>query len=158
MNTKRNVLLVGLILMILLASLFYLAQLKYCDSYGYVQSDYKNLCMNVIDYSETVLEPLSSALFLVPLFLSFSLLTYRMHDNVFRAWWNFARWFVPVIIVVTFLLNNKSGGGGYLGMDTMFDGLIYGILYGILIVVSLVKIVHAHKQNKRTKKETQQYA
>ncbi len=81
---------------------------------------------------------------LIPLLL-LSLITYKMRESVFRAWWNFARWWVPVIIVFTLLLNNK-GGGGYLGMDTVFDGLIYSILYGVLIVTSLVKIVRAYRK------------
>jgi hypothetical protein len=67
-----------------------------------------------------------------------------MREEIFRAWWNFARWWVPVIIVVTLLLNNKGSGGGNLGMDTAFDGLIYAIFYGVLVVVSIAKIVRAY--------------
>lgn len=78
----------------------------------------------------------------IPLFL-LSLITYRMKDEVFRAWWGFARWWVPVIIAVTILLEN-AGGGGTLGMNNDFTAFILIILYSILIIVSLVKIVRAY--------------
>lgn len=89
-------------------------------------------------------EPLAFALMPFLPLLILSLITYKMSDMVFRSWWNFARWWVPVIAVSTLLLNNKGSGGGYLGMDTMFDGLVYSILYGVLVIVSLVKIVRAY--------------
>jgi len=84
-------------------------------------------------------------IFMSPVIFLFSLLTYRLRDQVFRAWWNFARWWVPVIIVVTILLNTKgTSGGGYIGMDYIFDALVYTVLYGVLIIVSLVKIYRAY--------------
>ena len=144
--TKKNVFWFGLISLLILASLFCLAQFKYCDSYGYGQDDYKNFCMNVIDYSETVLEPLSSALFLVPALFLLSLLTYRMRNEVFRAWWNFARWFVPVIIAVTLLLENAGSGGGTLGMDRDFTAFVLIILYSILVLTSFWKIARAYQK------------
>jgi hypothetical protein len=83
---------------------------------------------------------------LFPIFV-FSLVTYKMRDQVFHAWWNFARWWAPVIVVVTLLLNNASGtGGGYIGMGQDFIFLIQGILYAILVIVSLVKIVRAYSK------------
>lgn len=79
---------------------------------------------------------------LAPVFL-FSLITYKMHDNVFRAWWNFARWFVPIIIAMTVILNN-SGGGGTIGMNQDFTFFILGVLYTVLVIVSLAKIYFAY--------------
>ena len=69
-----------------------------------------------LGYVERVLEPLSFALFLAPLLFLLSLITYRMKDEVFRAWWRFARWWVPVIIAVTLFVQNAGGGGGW-GMN-----------------------------------------
>ena len=84
----------------------------------------------------------------LPLFL-FSLITYKMREEVFLAWWNFARWWVPVIIVVTFLLNNTKGsGGGYLGLGQDFVMAILGILYSILVIFSLFKIIWQYAKMK----------
>ena len=69
-----------------------------------------------------------------------SLLTYLAKDQVFRAWWNFARWWVPVIVVVTLLLEN-AGGGGSLNMGQDFTIFILVILYTIFIITSIVKII-----------------
>ncbi len=69
-----------------------------------------------------------------------------MKDHVFRAWWNFARWWVPVIIIATLLLNNAGSGGGYIGMDKSFTAFLLIILYGILIITSLVKIIRAYRK------------
>jgi hypothetical protein len=79
---------------------------------------------------------------LAPVFI-FSLITYKMRENVFRAWWNFARWFVPIIIIMTIILNN-SGGGGTIGMNQDFTFFILGVLYTILAIVSLSKIYFAY--------------
>lgn len=98
----------------------------------------------------------TSLLFLVffPLFL-FSLITYKMRDEVFRAWWNFARWWVPVIILVTYLQSTQSGGGG-LGiggaMSSAFDAVILGFFYAVLVIVSLWRIVRKYRQLKREEK------
>jgi hypothetical protein len=78
-----------------------------------------------------------------PLLLLLSLITYKMRENVFRAWWNFARWFVPIIIIMTIILNN-SGGGGTIGMNQDFTFFILGVLYTILAIVSLSKIYFAY--------------
>jgi hypothetical protein len=90
-------------------------------------------------------EPLAFTLLPLISLLFFSLITYKMRDNVFRAWWNFARWFVPIIIVATIALNNSSGGG-VLGMDQDFTFLILFILYAILVIVSITKICFAYRK------------
>src|SRR3989339_542013 len=78
--------------------------------------------------------------------LFLSLLTYRMHDKVFRAWWNFARWFAPVIVVVTLLFNIPDGrGGGGMGGGGLPSGMlefaVLGLLYSVFILGSLFKII-----------------
>lgn len=114
-------------------------------------------CQNIDIYNEGMKRCVEESLlpeyitqiggFLSILVLSLSLITYFMRDEVFRAWWGFARWWVPVIIVVTFLLNSANGGGG-LGIggavSSAFDILVIGILHAVLIITSLVKIVRTY--------------
>lgn len=94
---------------------------------------------------------LANYIFFTPLFFLFSLITYKMRDEVFRAWWGFARWWAPVIIVVTLLLENAGGGGG-IGISgavsSAFDILILGVLYAVLVIVSLVQIIRAYLKAK----------
>ena len=67
-----------------------------------------------------------------------------MKEEVFRTWWNFARWWVPVIIIATLLLENAGGGGGWGISSGIFEFAVLWLLYIIFIVTSLVKIVRAY--------------
>ncbi len=105
--------------------------IKYCDK-------------AIIDFiPQLILQFIAFTLFpFLSLFL-LTILTYRMKEEVFHAWWNFARWFVPLIIVTTLWLET-AGGGGTLGMNKDFEFFILGILYSIFIITSLVKIMRAY--------------
>ncbi len=87
-------------------------------------------------------EPIGQLIVFLSLFLIFlSLLTYWAKDELFRTWWNFARWWVLVIIGVTVLLENEGGGGGFGGGLAFF---FLGSFYCILILGSLSAILHTH--------------
>ena len=103
-----------------------------------------NLCGPYRQICKELYTPVAYLCFSFPVIFLLSLLTYRLRDEVFLAWWGFARWWVPIIVVATILLNTNSSGGGYIGMDSVFDSLIYTVLYGVLIIVSLVKIYRAY--------------
>ena len=130
MNTKKGVFLIGITGSILLFLPAVLNKISPCNesNWFFCSDSYEIL-----------------AFFVLPLFPIFflSLITYRMKDEIFRAWWNFARWWVLVIIVVTLILNNLSGGGT-IGMDKDFTAFILIILYSILILDSLAKITRTY--------------
>jgi hypothetical protein len=94
------------------------------------------------------LEDVFVLLYSIPVLFLLSLLTYKMREEIFHAWWNFARWWVPVIIVVTLLLNSASDGGGGMGggglASGMLDFAVLWILYIILVLVCLIKIVRVY--------------
>ena len=134
MKTKKYVLVLGAIGATYLGVLILLSMTRCYDN---------EICSNFF----TQFRPWNFGmyLFFTPALLLLSLITYKMRDEVFRAWWRFARWWVPVIIVVTLLLEN-AGGGGTLGMNKDFTAFILIILYSILIITSLVKIVRAYQK------------
>lgn len=74
-------------------------------------------------------------------FLSLSLITYFMRDEIFSAWWNFARWFILVIVGATLLLQNAGGGGGWGISSGIAEFVILFLLYFILISVSISRII-----------------
>jgi hypothetical protein len=77
--------------------------------------------------------------------LFFSLITYKMRDEVFRAWLHFAYWWVPLSMFLT-LITPDSHGGGFgpqisLGKeDTAFVfSALFAIISLILIIYKWVK-------------------
>ncbi|MDO8241170.1 MAG: hypothetical protein Q7T51_04290 [Candidatus Moranbacteria bacterium] len=105
---------------------------------------YRGICKETFGFIVYPFSPL-------PFVFLLSLITYKMRDEVFQAWWRFARWFVPVIMLVTFLINSqgRSGGMGISGaISSSFNMLIIGIFYAVFIVTSLVKIMSVYKSKK----------
>lgn len=90
----------------------------------------------------------STALFLSIFYLSLSLITYKMREGVFYAWFSFACWWTFVIICVAYFLSTNNGGGGYLG-DLGFGIFISFIFYAVLVIVSFVKIVRTYRRLKK---------
>ncbi len=89
--------------------------------------------------------------------LLLSLLTYKMRDEVFRAWWDFARWFVPVIIAVTLYIGSIGSEGRYPGANGASLSVYYiyqsqffisFFLYYIFILISLARITHVYLRSK----------
>lgn len=161
MNTKKNmkrVVLVTSFIPCLILLVFFLVN-KIQGPCSVTQIDFSKTppVTNVIKYCDKLVTDFAPqvmwqfiaflSFFLLPLFL-LSILTYRMKDEVFRVWWNFARWWVPVIIGVTLFVQNAGGGGGWGMNGGAFDAFFIGIFYFIFIVVSLVKIVRAYVMTK----------
>jgi hypothetical protein len=87
---------------------------------------------------------------IAPVVLVFSLITFWMKDVVFKAWWKFASWYVPVVAILTvFLELYAQGKGGYMGnMDQWFFNMFLFLLGIIFVIVSTVKIVSVHNSSK----------
>lgn len=134
MNTKKNILRISSAYIFYFVALFVISSTCNGSNWCDIQEDG---IFGLILFSFAPL----AFLFLL------SLVTYRMKDEIFRAWWGFAWWWSLIIIAVTVLLNNSSGGGT-LGMDTDFTIFILSILYTVLIVTSLVKIFNAYQKTR----------
>lgn len=93
-------------------------------------------------------DPLGIMLFfflpLLPVFV-FSSTTYFMREEVFRAWWNFARWWVLVIVVASIFTSaiDNAQRGSSIG-DFSMSVVILVPLYTLFIVISLVSITRAY--------------
>lgn len=91
--------------------------------------------------------------FLAVSFIVFTLSTYKMREEVFRAWWNFARWFAPIVVLVTLFINMQNSGGLGIGgaIGGSFDMLVIGTFYAIFIGVSLWKIASTYWNTRHSK-------
>ncbi len=83
--------------------------------------------------------------------LVFSLITYKMRQEVFDYWMKFAIWATPLLMILTFLIS--GGGNNGLGVEGAigggFDAMLFMILYGTFMGVSIYRIVSKYRQRKR---------
>lgn len=146
MNTKKIVFWSSLIGGIFAFATLYFIYLFPCD-FSPEHPCYDSL----LHFSNSIVPYLS---LFIPLFF-LSLITYRLRDEVFTAWWNFARWWVPIIIVITLLQNigHSQGGLGISGaISGWFDMMILFFFYLILVGGSLLKIFFTYRQIRWTEK------
>ena len=135
--TKKNVLLIGLAGTLLIGFLFLLD----------TDSCYVNVTCK---YIRSILNQDNlTVIFIAPFLLLLSLITYKMKEGVFRAWWGFARWFAPVIIVVPLLQNTAHTPSGFGGVASgAFDFALLFILYALFVLISLIRIARAYTRTK----------
>lgn len=132
--TKKNVFSVGIVAFIIPAVLLIL-EAKFGLSCKYVNEN-----GHTTKYCGLITLSILPLISLIP----FSVILYFFRDEVFRAWWSFARWWVPVIVIVTLWIAKAGGGGGWGMNGGAFDAFFLGIFYFIFVVVSLIKIVRSH--------------
>lgn len=79
-----------------------------------------------------------SLLLFFPVFL-FSLITYFVREEVFRAWLRFAYWWIPLSLVMIYLAAGNSGGG--FGMPNILDQEFVALIFsGLFALISLILI------------------
>lgn len=78
------------------------------------------------------------ALFVFPFVFLFSLTTYFLKESVFRAWVNFAKWWVPLQILLVLVTPESSGGYFVSLVDKQFVAII---LSGVFAITSLVIVI-----------------
>lgn len=94
------------------------------------------------------LEFIHNVLLLFPLVLFFSIITYKMPERIFRAWWGFARIAVPVILFLTVVINLKlhHSPGGWMNMDADVDRAAFLLMYIVFVIGSLIQIARGYFQ------------
>lgn len=77
-------------------------------------------------------------LYLSVMILFFSLVTYKIRDEVFYAWLNFAYWWVPLTIFLAIITPNENGGWGIPSLIS--PGVVAFAFVAIFTIVSLLII------------------
>lgn len=80
----------------------------------------------------------------LPLFL-FSLITYKMPEGVFQAWWRFARVFVPLAMFLILITPAYTHNW----MFPVTKGTVAVALSGLFVLTSLIRVVIAHRRLKQ---------
>jgi hypothetical protein len=132
--TKRQIFWISLVPTIISVLLVLLTDSLYdiCIARGY--------CWGLWDFLEVV----GPIILLFPIIFLFSLLTYKLHDEIFRSWLRFAYWWVPLSIVVTLILSVGSQGGGF-GMPNLLpaEGVV-AFFEGVFFIISLIIIIQKY--------------
>ncbi len=131
--TKKTVFLTGLIGIIVAYVLTNPLKFGFCrDTYTFGGS------VGCLDKLPPMLG-LIIGLFAVALFI-FSLITYKMRNEVYRAWLRFAYWWIPISLIFIYLAGGWSGGG--FGIPNVLDQESVSIIFsGLFFIISLILIV-----------------
>lgn len=79
-------------------------------------------------------------------FFTLFLLTYRMRDEAFRAWWNPARWWIPIIMLATLITSAIDSQSGSSIGDFPISPFVLGVLYFLFVSSSLWRIVRTNRK------------
>lgn len=92
-------------------------------------------------------EILHNTFLFFPFIFIFSLITYKLPQSVFAAWWKFARMAIPVIFILSIMINMGvlHSNGGFFNMDNNFDLAALILLYSIFTIGSIIQIVRGYR-------------
>lgn len=130
--TKRNVAIlngVGVLVFVLL--IVFLPSPYHCGTY-------EKLCDSLGNF----------ALFLLiapPLFL-FSLVTYKMRDEVYQAWWRLTRWWIPISMLL--VLITPEDNGAFMQINRGFVAFLMSGLFSILSIAIILSAFVASQKKK----------
>jgi hypothetical protein len=129
MNKKNIILVISLVGSFIAYLIFVSNTINICDIYcGSTLGEYHNVFL------------------FFPFILFFSLITYKLPDQVFQSWWKFARIATPAILTLSFIINlelhHKPAGELQAILD--FPALV--LLYSIFTMGSIWQIWKGYKQ------------
>ena len=126
--TKRNVLIGSGIL----AGIFSISLISIF--YG-LCGEFSRDCKNIFGVFGQFLFPFP------PLFL-FSLITYKMREEVYQAWFRFARWWIPLSVILILITPSESGTWA---VPSLLDKGMTAFLFSALFaLISPLIIIYTH--------------
>ncbi len=125
-GTKKNVLIISIF-----GSIFFILEILFLIGHFCAPSINED-CRSINDMIDQITSV--SSWFLI-LFL-FSLITYKLRNEVFMVWRNFSLWFIPLAMFLM-LITPDHGGGMLLPTGRAIVGMILPFLY---VLISLIII------------------
>lgn len=137
---KRIIFISSLLLMVFV--LFSVEELGFCRTF--LMKGGIGCPVDIKDWLENILCLLTISL------LPVSLITFRMKIEVFSKWFNFAIWYIPLLILtmIYFPLSVKGGLGAGSGITEGFNALVQILVFSVFVIISIIKIVRTYNKNK----------
>jgi hypothetical protein len=128
MMTKKNILLMSGVLSVIALSLNYIGTDVLCSWFGGDTACMRQWASFIMNF-----------LPIFPLFF-FSLLTYKMREEIYQSWFRFARWWTPLSMFLILIMPSDTGGGGFgpqislgKGDVALVTSFFFVLISGILI-------------------------
>lgn len=89
-----------------------------------------------------------ATLLFFPVFLFFSVLTYKAPEKVFIAWWKFARYTIPLVLISSIFvsLGALHTLGGFLNFDDLVDISSFSLIGLLFSLGSIIQIIRGYRQ------------
>ena len=97
------------------------------------------ICLNIFECTEILFGVMMILFPVVSLFI-FSLITFKMHEEVFRSWWRFSRIWIPLSMIAIFVSPSNTSNW----MFPVEKGSVAFFLSVIFVIVSACIIVYRH--------------
>jgi hypothetical protein len=134
MISKKLVLWISLIVTLFLGLVLIIEGKDYC---------YQNiLCEKIFNLAGF----LSFNIFLFPVILFFSLITYKMRDEVFRLWVRFTYIWLPLTLILVFIAPEYQNSW----LPIYEKGFVSFVMSAIYVLVSIILVVIKHLSLKKT--------
>ena len=125
--TKKNILWISIIGTSIIGILAYLEKIEFYTSHLWIEP-----MVNVLNF-------IGPHLFFFPMVLFFSLITYKMHDEVFKLWVKFIYTWIS-LTVIFYIITPIGGGGGYvLSIDN--KSLVALLMFFLFLLISIIIII-----------------
>lgn len=85
-----------------------------------------------------------------PFVLFFSLVTFKLRDEIFIKWLRFSQISIPIILSITFLISLElhHNPGGFMNFDESIDYTVQNIIYILYTLGSIIVIYRGYKKGK----------
>lgn len=131
--TKKNVLIISSFFSLVFLVLLFLVIENLCGIYS-------RDCKNIFGFTTGFVFPF-------PIVFLFSLITYKMRDEVFQAWIKIARWWVLASILLVLIM--PSDNGPFLPLDKGHVAVLMSVLFTTASIVSILEVtVRLRSKNK----------
>jgi hypothetical protein len=98
--------------------------------------------------SPDVIKLILGAVIFCPVFLFFSIITYKMPSKAFEYWWKFARYAIPLVFILSIPISIGlfHSPGGFFNLDDLTDFFLYALLAVLFTIGSIIQIIRGYRQ------------